>query len=113
MEVYDERKTMGHVSTFFAIGGFYHPGRGAYCPYYHLAVEKDGTEIDTHGKVVVNWIISAVIYGVACLLLTFMFIGIPLLYVLAALCIIFPIIGGIKANNGELWKYPLSIQILK
>ena len=36
-----------------------------------------------------------------------------LIYVLTALCIIFPIIGGIKANNGELWKYPLSIQFFK
>jgi uncharacterized protein len=46
-------------------------------------------------------------------LLFFVFIGIPLLLMLAALCVIFPIIGGIKANNGELWKYPLSITIIK
>ncbi|MGA2060305.1 MAG: DUF4870 domain-containing protein [Thermoguttaceae bacterium] len=32
---------------------------------------------------------------------------------LTALCIIFPIVGGIKAKNGELWKYPLSIQFFK
>ena len=30
---------------------------------------------------------------------------------LAVLGIVFPIIGGIKANNGEVWKYPLSIPI--
>jgi uncharacterized protein len=70
-------------------------------------------EIDAHGKVVVNWIISAIIYGIVCGLLFFVFIGLPLLIVLAALWIIFPIIGGIKANNGELWKYPLSIQFFK
>jgi uncharacterized Tic20 family protein len=27
--------------------------------------------------------------------------------------IVFPIIGGIKANNGEVWKYPLSIPFFK
>jgi uncharacterized protein len=70
-------------------------------------------EIDAHGKVVVNWIISAIIYGIVCWLLRFIFIGLPLLFVLFALCVIFPIIGGIKANNGELWKYPGSIEFIK
>jgi uncharacterized protein len=27
--------------------------------------------------------------------------------------IIFPVIGGIKANDGIVWKYPLSIPFLK
>ena len=27
--------------------------------------------------------------------------------------IVFPIIGGIKANDGELWEYPLTIKFLK
>jgi len=27
--------------------------------------------------------------------------------------IVFPIIGGMKANNGELWEYPLTIKFLK
>jgi uncharacterized Tic20 family protein len=30
------------------------------------------------------------------------------------MAIIFPIIGGLKANNeGELWEYPLTIKFLK
>jgi uncharacterized Tic20 family protein len=39
-------------------------------------------------------------------------IGIPLLWALLVVGIIFPIIGGIKANDGVLWKYPLSISFL-
>ena len=27
--------------------------------------------------------------------------------------IVFPIIAGVKANNGELWEYPLTIKFLK
>lgn len=69
--------------------------------------------MDVHGKIVVNWLISAIIYSAVCLLLTFLLIGIPLLFILAGLCIVFPVIGGIKANNGEVWNYPLTIQILK
>ena len=38
----------------------------------------------------------------------FVFIGIPLLVILFSLSIIFPIVGGTKASNGEAWNYPLS-----
>jgi uncharacterized protein len=69
--------------------------------------------IDIHGKIVANWIISAILYSVACILLMFVFVGLPLLGILVVLTIVFPIIGGIKANNGEAWKYPLSIPFLK
>jgi hypothetical protein len=33
--------------------------------------------------------------------------------VLGILAVVFPIIGGIKANNGELWHYPMTINIIK
>jgi len=70
--------------------------------------------IDAHGKVVMNWLLSALIYSVVSFILIFVFlIGIPLLLALGVLSIVFPIIGGIKANNGELWKYPLSIPFFK
>jgi uncharacterized protein len=71
--------------------------------------KTDFPEIDPHGKVVVNWIISAVIYAFICGGLVFVFVGIPLLIILGALWIIFPIIGGIKASSGVVWRYPLSI----
>jgi hypothetical protein len=69
--------------------------------------------LDAHGKIVVNWLISALIYGIVSALLLVIFIGIPLLVVLGILGVAFPIIGGIKASSGEVWKYPLSITFLK
>jgi uncharacterized protein len=69
--------------------------------------------IDVHGKIVVNWIISAVIYAVVSVLLIVVVIGFPLLIVVAIVGIVFPIIGGIKASNGEVWKYPLTISFIK
>ena len=44
------------------------------------------------------------------LVLALIVIGFLLLGVLAILGIVFPIIGGIKASNGEVWPYPLSIK---
>lgn len=100
-----------HFSLF---AGFLVPYGGLIAPIVIWQLKKDDLpEIDDHGKVVVNWIISFTIYLVISIALAFFFVGIPLLITLTLLSVIFPIIGGIKANNGELWKYPLSIQFLK
>jgi uncharacterized protein len=69
--------------------------------------------IDVHGKMVVNWIISELIYFFVSFILLFVLVGFLLLPALAVLAIVFPIIGGVKASNGEVWKYPLSIPFFK
>ena len=99
---------------FSVLAGFVVPFAGLILPIILWQIKKDEIpEIDVHGKIVVNWLISAIIYSAVGVLLTFVLIGIPLLFILAGLCIVFPVIGGIKANNGEVWNYPLTIQILK
>ncbi|NLH17479.1 MAG: DUF4870 domain-containing protein [Phycisphaerae bacterium] len=74
---------------------------------------KDLPGIEPHGKNAVNWILSELIYAAISGLLCMILIGIPMLMVLGVLGIVFPIMAGIKANNGQVWKYPLSIQFLK
>ena len=69
--------------------------------------------LDAHGKVVTNWIISSIIYGGVSVLLIFVLIGIPLIVLLCLVGVIFPIIGGIKASDGEVWKYPMSIAFFR
>jgi len=69
--------------------------------------------LDAHGKMVTNWMISATIYAIASIILMFVLVGFLTLLVLAVTGIVFPIIGAIKANNGELWEYPLTIKFLK
>jgi uncharacterized protein len=90
------------------------PGAGLIAPVLIWQLKKnDLPGIDEHGKIVVNWIISELIYGIVCGLLFIAVIGIPMAIALGVLAIVFPIMGGIKANNGEVWKYPLSISFLK
>jgi uncharacterized Tic20 family protein len=69
--------------------------------------------LDAHGKMVTNWLISSVIYGVVSFVLMFILIGFLTGLALWVMMIVFPIIGGIKANNDELWEYPLTIKFLK
>lgn len=66
--------------------------------------------LEAHWHVVLNWLISALIYFVVCFILFIVVIGVFLMWALGLLCLIFPIIGAIKANDGEVWPYPLSIR---
>ena len=52
-------------------------------------------------------------YGLVGVILSFVIIGIPMLIMLAILNIVFPIIAAVKANEGKVWRYPLSISFLK
>lgn len=69
--------------------------------------------LDPHGKMVINWQISAAIYFIVSFVLVFVLVGFFLLIAVGLLAIIFPVVGAVKANNGELWEYPLTIKFLK
>lgn len=79
---------------------------------WQITKERDPV-IDRHGRVVVNWMITELILGLLCIPLCFVLIGFPLLLLLIALGIIYPIIGAVKAANGEVWRYPGSIPFLR
>ncbi len=109
-----ETRTWAMFLHFSLLAGFVVPMAGLVTPIIIWQIQKNKLPgIDEHGKVVANWLILLIIYGVVSGLLTFILIGFPMLIVLVVVSIIFPIIGGIKANDGQLWKYPLSIQFFK
>lgn len=100
-----------HLSQF---AGLLIPLLGWVLPLILWQTKKDTSEfIDANGKIVMNWIISSLIYGIICSLLLLVIIGAFLLPALGLCSIIFIIIGSIKANNGETWPYPLSIHFIK
>jgi uncharacterized Tic20 family protein len=96
-----------HLSLF---AGHAVPFGGIIAPIVLWQIKKDEMpEVDEHGRNAVNWVISNVIYLAISILLCFVFIGFPLLIVLAVLNIVFPIIAAMKAHEGRVWKYPLAI----
>lgn len=66
-----------------------------------------------HANVVLNWLVSYVIYFAICLLLMVTVVLLPLailgLVALSLATLVLSIVGGIKANEGELWEYPGTI----
>ncbi len=100
-----------HLSQFanFAI-----PFAGVIAPIMLWLLAKDGNrEIDEHGKAVVNWIISEFIYGMVAFVLCFVIIGIPLAIGLFIVGIVFPIVGGLAANEGRRYTYPMAIPFFR
>lgn len=100
-----------HISQFC---GYIVPVAGLVVPIVLWQLKKGESEIvDKHGKIVLNWILSEIIYAVVCGLLCLILIGFLLLPVLVVLGIVFPIIGAVKANSGVVWPYPLSINFCR
>ncbi len=93
--------------------GFLIPFAGLVVPIVIWQVKKnESAVIDRHGRIVANWLITALIAGIVFFCLSFVVIGIPLLIILGVLCFVFPIIGGAKAGKGEFWPYPMSYRFL-
>ncbi|MDR0338574.1 MAG: DUF4870 domain-containing protein [Planctomycetaceae bacterium] len=90
------------------------PGFGIAIPILLWAIKKDQEQlVDQHGKIVINWLLTELIYFVAAAMLSFVIIGLLILPAVIIVGIVFPIIGGLKANDGIEWKYPLSISFFK
>jgi uncharacterized Tic20 family protein len=89
------------------------PGIGFAVPIVLWAIKDKESLVNRHGKIVLNWLISFIIYGTAGIILATVGVGIIFLKVLLVLLIVFPIVGGIRANDGIEWQYPLSIRFFK
>lgn len=84
---------------------------GFIVPILMWITNKDNNaNVDLHGKNILNFMISFAIYAAVA---TITIIGIPVAIIIGILYIIFVIIATVKANNGEYWKYPLTIQFIK
>ena len=100
-----------HLSQF---AGIIVPFGGIALPIIMWATNKDKSSIiDQHGKNILNWMISFYIYVSISAILILLIVGIFALIALCLVAVIFAIIGAIKANNKEIFNYPLSITFIK
>lgn len=100
-----------HLSQFC---GYTVPLAGIIVPLVLWQVKKDASAvIDRHGRVVMNWVLTELIFGIVFGLLCMILIGIPFLLALCVMGVVFPIVGAVKANNGEVWPYPCAIPFFK
>lgn len=70
--------------------------------------------MDIHGKSIINFQLSMLLYAIIAVPLILAFgLGILLLIGIGLLCFILPIINAVKASNGEDPNYPFSINFVK
>lgn len=70
-------------------------------------------KMDVHGKNIINFQLSLIIYAIICVPLILLFgLGFLGLIVLGIISVVFPIINAIKASHGETPTYPLSLNLI-
>ena len=75
--------------------------------------KEDDLFIEENGKEALNFQISISIYALVCIPLVFVCVGVvllPAVFVLDLVCII---IASLKSNDGEYYRYPLTIRLIK
>jgi uncharacterized Tic20 family protein len=97
-----------------ALAGFVIPFGNLLGPFLVWQLKKNEfPSVDAHGKESLNFQLSCLIYAVGAAVLILVIVGIPLLIAIGFFNVICVIIATIKVNNGEAWKYPLTLRMLK
>lgn len=87
---------------------------GLIVPLILWATQKENVEgMDAHGKAILNFQLSIIVYCILSVPLILVFgLGILTLILIGILAFVMPIVNGIKASNGELPSYPLSLNFV-
>lgn len=109
----NEDKTWGMACHLAALAGLVIPFGNVVGPLVVWLMKKNESAfVDDQGKESLNFQISASIYMLVAALSMFVLIGFILLPVVALATLIMTIVGAIRANNGEQYRYPLTIRFV-
>ena len=98
-----------------ALAGFFVPWAGHILGplIVWLAKRNDSPEIDEHGKESLNFQISMLIYNLIAGVLCLVLIGFVILGILHILNLVLVIVASIQASEGKLYRYPITIRLIK
>jgi uncharacterized Tic20 family protein len=86
------------------------PIAGLVIPIIIWQLKKDELPgIVPHAHIVLNWIVTSIVYAVICMILLLVVIGFFGFIALGIVTVIYAVVGGLKANDGEVWEYPGTI----
>ena len=109
----DER-TWALLCHLSALAGFVVPFGNIIGPLLVWLLKREGSPlVDDQGKEALNFQLTATIALVVSAFLIFIVIGIPLFFAVALFDLIMIVIGGVRANNGEMYRYPINIRFVK
>src|SRR5580700_2923047 len=111
----EHERTWGMLAHLSALAGLVMPLVGIVLGplIVWLARRDDSPFVAAHAKEALNFNISVLIGAVVCLVLTLMFVGILLGLALFIAWLVLTLIAAIKASEGETYRYPFSLRLLK
>ncbi len=77
----------------------------------YLAMRNESEYVASNAREALNFHISLLIYGICCIPLVFIIIGVPLLIALGVFGLIMAIVAAVKASDGRCYRYPLTIRL--
>ena len=102
------------LSHFSAFVGFIFPFGNILAPLIIWLIKKEEMAfVGDQAKEVLNFQISMTIYFISSVILIFLLVGIPLVIGLGIFDFIITIIAAINANDGNLYRYPINLRLIK
>jgi uncharacterized protein len=109
----DER-TWGMLAHLSAFSGFLVPLGSVIGPLVVWLIKRDQSAfVADQGKEALNFNISVLLAAIVCAVLVLIFIGILLGVALFIFWLTMTIIAGIKASEGVLYRYPVTLRLVK
>ncbi len=110
----NEAKQWGMFAHLSALIGFLIPLGSILGPLIVWQIKKaEFPFVDDQGKEALNFQITIAIAVIVCIILSFVLIGLLLLPVVGIAALVLTIIAGVKANNGETYRYPMTLRLIK
>jgi uncharacterized protein len=69
--------------------------------------------VDDHGREVMNFQISFLIYSIVCFPLYFILIGIPIILAVYIAAVVGLIRGAVAAHRGDVFRYPICLRFIR
>ena len=69
--------------------------------------------VRAHAVESLNFNLSWLLYGIIGVILAFVLVGIPILIALGIAYLVLVVLASVRANNGEFFRYPLTIRFIR
>jgi hypothetical protein len=113
-DVPKEARTMGMLCHLSALIGFIVPFGTIIGPLVIWLIKKDEMPfVDDQGKEALNFQITVLLAFIVSAILTVVLIGLLLMPIVAIGALVFIIIAALKANEGEAYRYPFTLRLIK
>ena len=109
-----DEKTWGMLAHLAALAGFIIPFGNIVGPLIVWLVKKETMPfVEEQGKESLNFQITVFIAILICIPLMFVLIGFVLMIVVGIGALVLTIMAGLKAQNGEHYRYPWALRLIK